>query len=216
MLRCLGLAAILLVSITHLMRAEEAKTKLDLADCPEAIQQTIERELHDLEIPQVERIDGEEGSIYRVVYKMDQMWYETKVREDGILVSKLLEKKLRNQETAFRKETYWAEVTLDERPYHLRISRDGKLLSKKLYERPEEEEEAKEPDAAPIGLPKLPPRDIRGVLDRERHGGELTGFPMLAKDNPRITTTTYGFTWSSSTKDGTKFQFKIEKKPAVK
>lgn len=218
MLRSLGLTAMLLVSCTQSMSAQEAPTKLDLADCPEPVQKTIQRELHDLEIPQVQRIEGEEGSVYRVVYKMDDMWYETKVREDGLLTSKLAERMIRHHETMFKKETYWAEVTLDEQLYHLRIRRDGKLLSKRLYEKPEEEEEPQEAqaNAAPIALPKLPPREIRDVLDRERHGGELTGVPMLAKDNPRVTTTTYGFTWSSSTKEGTKFQFIIEKKQAVK
>ncbi|PQO45222.1 hypothetical protein [Blastopirellula marina] len=218
MLRSLGLVAVLLASSADWMQAEEAPTKLDLADCPEPVQKTIQRELHDLEIPQVQRIEGEEGSVYRVVYKMDDMWYETKIREDGLLASKLLEKKLRNRETGFKTETYWAEVTLDDHLYHLRISRDGKLLSKRLYEKPEEEEEKQDvaPEAAPLALPKLPPREIRSVLDRERHGGELTGVPMLAKDNPRVTTTTYSFKWSSSTKEGTKIEFKIDKKPAVK
>ncbi|PQO27837.1 hypothetical protein [Blastopirellula marina] len=217
MTRNLGFAVLLFTVWGQISLADEALPKLDLAECPERVQETIQRELHDLKIPQVEQIAGKDSITYRVVYKMDEMWYETKVLENGELQSKLLEKKLRNKDWGGTAEVYWIEVTYDQQPYDLCVSVDGKLLSKRRRAKPEEEEApAEEAGPGEIALPQRMPDAIREVVQRESRGGEVTGVPLLAEDNPRVPHARFRFEWSSGTKEGTKINFKIDRTPAVK
>ncbi|RCS44747.1 hypothetical protein DTL42_17670 [Bremerella cremea] len=217
MTRSHGFTVLLLAIWGQASLADEALPKLDLAECPEPVQATIARELHDLQIPQVEPIASDDSTLYRVVYKMDNMWYETKVHADGTLQSKLLEKKLRNKDWGGTAEVYWIEVTYDQQPYDLCVSVDGKLLSKRLREKPKEEEPpAEEAGPGDIALPQRMPDAIRELVQRESRGGEVTGVPLLAKDNPRVPHANFRFEWSFGTKEGTKVKFKIDRTPAVK
>ncbi|PQO37305.1 hypothetical protein DTL21_04985 [Bremerella cremea] len=217
MVRRCGFVVFVFSFLVGHLSADETNLRLDLAECPERVQASIRRELHDLEIPEVELIENEEDQTYRVVYKIEDRWYETKVHEDGILVSKLLQKKLRQEAMQGGAELYWVEITLDGQPYDLCVSQDGKFLSKRRRELPKEVEQTNEqgiPDE--IALPQRMPRPIEQVVSRESRGGEVTGVPLLADKNPRVPHTTFSFNWSSSTKEGTKFDIKIDRTPAVK
>ncbi len=196
--------------------AAEPSGKLSLMDCPADVRQTLKRELPDEVIDTVEAMKGTDPVIYRVVLKRDDRWYETKVRHDGTLISKLLDKKTRTQQGLLRKEVYWVEITHNDLPYDVAISPSGILLSKRLRESDEAPLAEDEPkQAGPVVLPQRIPKGIREVLTAEMQRGEMTSPPILAKDNPRVPKTTFKFSWSWSSKKGTKVDVDLEKTPAV-
>ena len=201
--------------LTTNLQADEPRGELSLKDCPADVRQTLKRELPDEGIDTVEAVKGTHPVIYRVVLKQDGKWYETKVRRDGVLISKLLDKKTRTEQGLTKKEVYWVEITHDDLPYDVAISPPGTLLSKQLRESedPSAKEEPKLP--GPVVLPRRIPKSIRGVVTAETKHGEMTSPPILAKDNPRVPKTTFKFSWSWNTGEGTKLDIDLEKTPAV-
>lgn len=213
MKRVLGLSILMLLVTTSSLLAEEPKTKQSLEDCPKPVQKTMMRELKGLEIPQVEVLSADDTTIYRVVVKNEGRWYETKIDEDGKLVSKLLEKKLRQQFVP--KSNYWVEVTLDGQVYDVCISVEGILLSK-LPRESTDEEPAGPRSPAPLVLPSNIAHTVRKVALQESTGGEMTGVPILEKLNPRVPHTTFSFSLEFGSKKGTKVDWDIKRKPAQK
>jgi hypothetical protein len=75
--------------------AEEGETRVKLADLPKAVQKTLKRESRGGEIEEIER-ETEDGQVVyeaEVEYetKSGELVYEIEIREDGVLISKLLE-----------------------------------------------------------------------------------------------------------------------------
>lgn len=207
----------LLVSLftSNLLAAEPAE-KLSFENCPAEVRQTLERELPGEVIDTVAAVKGSEPAIYRVVLKRDGLWYETKVRHDGTLLSKLLDKKTRSEQGLNTKEVYWVEITHADLPYDVAISPSGTLLSKQLRESDEDPRSAEEPkQPGQVVLPQRIPKSIRQVVTSETQRGEMTSPPILAVDNPRVPKTTFKFSWSWSSEKGPKIDVDLEKTPAV-
>jgi hypothetical protein len=63
-----------------------------LVECPKSVQKTIERELEDGRLAEIEALARDDGTLYEADIVVDGREYELHVRANGVLVHKLLER----------------------------------------------------------------------------------------------------------------------------
>ena len=66
-------------------------TEVKLADCPATVQKTLKREANGADIDVVDKETKNGKAIYEVDVKIDGKNYESRVAEDGLLISKALD-----------------------------------------------------------------------------------------------------------------------------
>ena len=83
---------------------EETTIEVKFSDCPAAVQKTLKRESRGAEIETVSEVTKNEKTEYVAGAKIAGKKYEIVVREDGVLISKMLDQDAEEKEKAIQED----------------------------------------------------------------------------------------------------------------
>jgi hypothetical protein len=155
-------------------KEDEKEVKIKFAECPAAVQKTLQREAGGAKIEEVEKESEDGKTNYEAEVKIGGKNYSIEVAEDGTLLEKELDeeeteveikladcpaavqKSLQSEvggvkigkvdkETAHGHTVYEIDVAIDGKNYEIIVNEDGLLLTKKL-DQDEEKEDGKDDD----------------------------------------------------------------------